>query len=371
MCGSYTIGIAQDRWILICTVTNTPAEFVARVPASPPRPGVSAPVKLRSTSFARQVFLGFVRACAALGSVSLLAFAVVSAPPGDFLSDASLTTRASAETVRQWRDRFALDRPLAERYLHWAGSVLRGDAGVSMAYDVPVSRLFRARAGVTALLGGTALLASWIIALACGVWAATRGEQWDGRAVSYGTAALMGVPDLLIALGLLMATARLGWLPTSGAIDDLPANASTLARVSSLGRHLLIPVVALTLSLAPALARHVRANLVSILSAPYLVAQRARGVPVRRLVWRAALRAAAVPLLPLFGLSLAGAFSASMVVEAILSWPGLGPLMLEAVHARDQHVVLAGVMCSAALIIVGNLISSILLPIVDPRVELG
>lgn len=362
--------MAEPTWILVCITLRTPA-IRRPFPLVAPRRGVNAPVKLCSTSFARQVFLGFVRACVALGGVSLLAFVVVSAPPGDFLSDASLTTRASAETVRRWRDRFALDRPFAERYFRWAGSVLRGDAGVSMAYEVPVSRLFRARAGVTALLGGTALLASWVIALACGVWAATRAEQWDGRALSYCTAALMGVPDLLIALGLLLAAARFGWLPTSGVMDDLPADASALARASSVARHLLIPVVALTLSLAPTLARHVRASLVSILSAPYLVAQRARGVPVRRLVWRAALRAAAPPLLPLFGLSLAAAFSASMVVEAILSWPGLGPLMLEAVHARDQHVVLAGVMCSAALITFGNLLSSILLPLVDPRVERG
>lgn len=352
-----------------------PARYpLALAPELSVRPRTRAPehtVSHRSISFARRVLLAAVRTCAAFGGVSLLAFVVVSAPPGDFLSDASFSTNASREVIQRWRERFALDRPLPERYLRWVASILRGEGGMSLAYDMPVNRLLGSRAGITALLGGLALLVSWTIALTCGVWAATHADRWDGRAVSYGTAALMGVPDLLIALGLLLGSAHLGWLPTSGMMDDVPAAAGPLVRAASIARHLLIPVVALTLSLAPTLVRHVRANLVAVLGAPYLLAQRARGVPVRRLVWRGALRAAAPPLLPLFGLSLAGAFSASMVIEVILSWPGLGPLMLEAVQTRDQHVILAGVMCSAGLILCGNLIANVFLPLVDPRVELG
>lgn len=326
-------------------------------------------MRLRVASLARQGLLGLLRTLAALWAVSLLAFLVVNAAPGDFLSDATLTTNVSLETAQRWRERFVLDRPLPERYLRWATSVLRGEGGMSLSYNVPVIRLLWERAGITALLAGTSLLASWALALVCGVWAATRSERWDGRAVSYTNAALLGVPDLLIALGLLLIFARLGWLPTSGILDDVPADAGVLARAASVARHLVLPALALTLSLAPSLVRHVRANVASVLAAPYLVAGRARGVPVRRLVWRSALRAAAPPLLPVVGLSFAAAFSASMVIEVILSWPGLGPLMLEAVHARDQHVVLAGVMCSAALILFGGLLTQVLLPLVDPRIE--
>lgn len=312
---------------------------------------------------------GLARGLAMLVGVSLIAFLTVAAAPGDYLSDAALTSPASPETIQRWRERFALDSNVAEQYLRWAGSIARGEGGVSLAYNTPVAPLIRARAGVTLLLGGTALLASWLLALGLGAWTATRARHWDGRAISIGSAALMGVPDLLIALVLLILAARGGWLPSGGLIDDFPTDVSWLTRLASLLRHLALPVLALTLSLTPALVRHVRGSLVSVLQAPYLQAQRARGVPPRRLVWRAALRAAAAPLLSLFGLSFATAFSASMVIEVILSWPGLGPLMIDAVHARDQHVVLAGVMCTAALLVFGNMLADVLLRVVDPRVE--
>lgn len=324
---------------------------------------------MRFISLALQTVLGVVRACAMLGGVSLLAFLAVSAPPGDFLSDAPLTSSASRETIDRWRERFALDGTLPQQYVRWAASVLRGDGGMSLAYGTPVAPLLRTRAAVTALLGGTALLASWTIALAFGVWTATRPTRWDGRAIALGSAALLGVPDLLIALALLIAAAHAGWLPSSGVIDDLPADAGRITQAMSVGRHLLMPVLALTLSLTPGLVRHVRGCFVAVMQAPYLLAQRARGVPRRRLVWRAAFRAAAAPLISLFGLSVAAAFSASMVVEVILSWPGLGPLMLDAVHARDQHVVLAGVMCAATLLVFGNLAANLLLRVADPRIE--
>lgn len=313
--------------------------------------------------------LGFGRACVMLCGVSLVAFLVVSAPPGDFLSDATLTSSVSPDAVARWRDRFGLDRPLHERYVRWVASVLRGEGGQSLSYGTAVAPLLWGRAGVTLLLSGTALLFSWMLALLLGVWTAVRGRTWDGRVVAFGSAAILGVPDLLIALTLLIVAARAGWLPTGGVVDDLPQDATQMARLSSVARHLLLPALALTLSLTPSLVRHVRSSLVSVWRAPYLLAQRARGVPPRRLIWRAALRAAAPPLVPLFGLSFAATFSASMVIEVILSWPGLGPLLLDAVHARDQHVVLAGVLCSAALIIFGNMASNALLRFVDPRAE--
>ena len=309
------------------------------------------------------------RAGLVLCGVSLVSFLIVNAAPGDYLSDAALTTPASAETIARWRERFALDRPLAEQYLRWAASVVRGEGGYSLAYGTPVAPLLATRALVTLLLAGSALVVSWLLALGAGAWTAVRAAHWDGRAVSIGAAALMGVPDLLIALALLVAAARGGWLPPGGVIDDLPGDASLAVRAASLVRHLALPVVALVLSLAPGLIRHVRGSLLTVLRAPYLVAQRARGVPAHRLLWRGALRAAAAPLISLFGLSLAAVFSASMVIEVILSWPGLGPLMIDAVHARDPHVILAGIMCTATLLVAGNLAADLLLRVADPRTQ--
>lgn len=322
-----------------------------------------------SHSLAIRVLVRLARSVAVLFGVSLLAFAATSAAPGDFLSDAALAPQASRDTIRVWRDRFALDRPLPERYVRWVASVARGEGGYSLAYQAPVAPLVARRAPATLLLGGVALVVSWTLALVLGVWCAARATRWDGRAITLGSTALMGVPDLLLSVALLLAAARSGLLPTGGVMDDLPAGASGVQRVVSVAHHLLLPVAALTLSLLPTLFQHVRASMLGVLKAPYLVAQRARGVPPARLLWRAALRAAANPIISLFGLSFAAVFSASMVVEVIMSWPGLGPLFLDAVHARDPHVVLAGVMLSAALLVLGNAASDGLLRVADPRIR--
>ena len=110
-------------------------------------------------------------------------------------------------------------------------------------------------------------------------------------------------------------------------------------------------------------------SLVDVLAAPFIQAARARGVPPGRLLYRDALRAAANPLISLLGLSIAGLLSTSLVVEALMGWPGLGPLMLEAIAARDLYLVIGAVMCSTLLLLAGNLLADGLLYLADPRIR--
>ena len=135
--------------------------------------------------------------------------------------------------------------------------------------------------------------------------------------------------------------------------------------------HFFLPVTALTLINLPVLVRHVRASMIDVLQAPFIQAGRAMGISERRLLFRYALRAAANPLISLLGLSVAALLSASLVVETIMSWPGLGPLLLAAVVARDLHVVVGVVTCSTLLLIAGNLLADGLLYLADPRIRPG
>jgi peptide/nickel transport system permease protein len=183
-----------------------------------------------------------------------------------------------------------------------------------------------------------------------------------------GATALLALPDLVIAIALLLVAASSGLLPAGGLRAAGLHDAAGFVLVRDRLRHLALPVLALTLIAAPALVRHVRASMLDALGAPYLLAAAARGVPYRRLLWRSALRAAANPLVTLFGLSFAALFSASMIVEVVMSWPGLGPLILDAVRARDEHLILAGVMLSTVLLLVGNGCADLLLRAVDPRI---
>jgi len=134
--------------------------------------------------------------------------------------------------------------------------------------------------------------------------------------------------------------------------------------------HMVLPVAALVLSSLPILVRHIRAAMAEALDAPFLRAAAALGIPRRRLVYGYALRAAANPLVSLAGFSIGTLLSGSLLVEIIMSWPGLGPLLLESILARDLYVVIGGVLLSTTFLVVGNLLADLLLYWVDPRIRI-
>ena len=286
-----------------------------------------------------------------LAGVSVLAFAFLELAPGDYLDEMKVNPQIAPEAVARWREDYGLQRSAVSRYGRWAAAVLQGDFGQSMAYGLPVSRLLWDRAGRTLLLSLTALALSWLIAVPLGVWCAYRPRGVLDRALGVLVAALLSLPDLLVGLLILALALRWGLPPVSGQL--LPA-ALALAAVS----------------FAPVF-RHTRSAMREVLALPFVDHLRACGVADRRILFGPALRAAANPLITLFGLTLAGLTSASLIVEVTLSWPGLGPLLLEAILARDVAVVLAAVLLSSALLLVGNLVSDLLLLAADPRIRSG
>ena len=267
------------------------------------------------------------------------------------------------------RDRYGLDRSLPEKYLHWLQSIARGELGFSVAYNSPVGPLLWPRARNTLLLTVTATVLAWLIAVPVGTWAGSRKGGWADRVAAGATTALLGVPDLLVGLGFLLLAVRTGYFPTGGMVSIDFAALGPWDKLKDVISHFVLPVTALTLVNLPVLVRHVRASLIDVLQAPFIQAARATGVSERRLLFRHALRAAANPLISLLGLSVAALLSASLVVETIMSWPGLGPLLIEAVVARDLHLVVGAVTCSTVLLIAGNLLADGLLYLVDPRLR--
>jgi peptide/nickel transport system permease protein len=129
----------------------------------------------------------------------------------------------------------------------------------------------------------------------------------------------------------------------------------------------MLPVSVLVLTALPLLVRHVRSAMIGVLEAPFLQAARGHGIPRRRLLYRYALPAAANPLISLFGFSVGTLLSGSLLVEVVMSWPGLGPLLVEAILSRDLYVVIGGVLLSTLFLVIGNLIADLLLYWADPR----
>jgi peptide/nickel transport system permease protein len=301
--------------------------------------------------------------------VSVLSFVMAELAPGDFFAEMRLDLRVSEETVQALRIRHGLDRPVAERYRLWLGSLARGDLGYSFAYGSAVGPLLWPRVGNTLVLTITAVTAAWLLAVPLGVLWATRRRPVERRALAALTALLLAVPDIVIALALLLLAVRTGLFPAGGMTSIGHDQMSPAARVGDVASHLVLPVAALVLGILPVLVRHVRASVTEVLGSSFVRAARAHGVPEGRVLFRHVLPAAANPLVSLFGLSLAGLLSMSLVVEVVMSWPGLGPLLLEAILARDFFLVLGLVLASTVLLIGGNLLADALLLAVDPRIR--
>ncbi len=304
-----------------------------------------------------------------VAAVSLLSFLFAELAPGDFFSEMRLDPRLSPATIDAMRAQRGLNRPLPLRYLAWLGSVGRGEFGYSLAYNSAVGPLLVQRIPGTLLLTATATLAAWLLALPLGIWAASRRRAWTATALNGLLALLLSIPELLLAVVLLLFAAQTGWLPVGGMHSTGAESLSAAARLLDTVRHLAIPVAVLVLGMAPVLIRHVAAAMREVMDAPFALAARAHGVAPRRLLFRHLLPAALNPLVSLFGFSLGTLLSASLLVEVLVGWPGLGPLFLEAIFARDFALVLGVVMSSALMLIAGNLVADLLLYRVDPRIR--
>jgi peptide/nickel transport system permease protein len=303
--------------------------------------------------------------------VSVLAFFFSALAPGNYFDEMRLNPQISADRVSALRAEYQVDRPTAVRYANWAWGLLHGNLGFSFAYNTAVGPLLWARARNTLLLTGTATILVWMLALPLGVWSAERLGRPADTALSWATAALLIIPDLAVALGLLVLAVRSGWLPSGGMVSVGFDGLSAAQKIRDVAVHLLLPVAVLVVSGLPVLLRHVRSAVADALDAPFLRAAEGHGISRRRLLYRYALPAAGHPLIALFGFSLGTLLSGSLLVEVVMSWPGLGPFLLEAILARDLYVVIGGVLLSTLFLVAGNFVADLLLYWVDPRTRAG
>ena len=317
---------------------------------------------------ARFLIRRFAHAALLLAAISLLSFALVQSAPGDFFDQMRLNPRVSAQTVEGLRAEYGLDRSFAVRYGLWILSALRGEFGISLAYNAPVGTLLMPRARNTLLLTGTSTVLAWLLAIPIGVWSATNRRKFSRRSSELATSTLLTIPDLLLFLCVLLFAVRSGWFP-SGGMYSAENESHGLQHLKDIAWHLFLPSLALALATLPALVRHVRFAMIEVLDSPSIRGARSHGIPNSRLLFRFALPVAANPLISLFGFSVATMLSSSLLLEVILSWPGLGPLLVEATLNKDVYVVVGTVMLSAVFLIAGNLLADVLLFAADPRIR--
>ena len=304
-------------------------------------------------------------------AVSVFTFALLELAPGKYLDELKANPNISPQTISLLKTRYGLEQSLPVRYERWFKSAVRGDFGLSLAYNTPVSSLLLPRAKNTIILTGLATMLAWMIAIPLGIWSSAGRSSWRGHMVETATSSLLVIPEMILAVACLWIAVRTHAFPVGGMTSTQFAELSWWAKTKDLASHLAVPVTVLALGMLPVLVRHVRSSMIEVLSTPFIRAARAHGIPRRWVLMRYAFPAAANPLISLLGFSLAGLLSASMLVEVVMGWPGLGPLLLDAILARDVYVVIGAVMLSSVLVIFANLVADLLLYGADPRIRSG
>jgi len=292
---------------------------------------------------------------------SFVVFGVLEILPGD-AAQTMLGTTATPESVAALSHKLGLDKPFATRYFDWIAGALRGDFGMSYAYNTPIGPLIAERLAVTLPLSLLAMAFATIIAFAAGVYAADRRGRQGDAAVMAASQIGLAIPSFWLGIILVLIFAvRLRWSPSGG----FPGWGEPLKALNAL----LLPAVALGVIQGAILTRVTRSSLIEALNEDFLRTARAKGVSRRSALWRHALPNALPPILTIMGLQFANLVAGAVVVENVFVLPGLGRLIAQSISNRDVLVVEDCVMGLAGLVIVLNILVDVAAAAIDPRLR--
>ncbi|MGY6632677.1 MAG: ABC transporter permease [Alkalilacustris sp.] len=270
---------------------------------------------------------------------------------------------ATSEQIDAVRIALGLDRPLWEQFLTWFGQVLRGDLGESLFTGLPVTTLIAQRIEPTLMLASTTIVFSVLVAVPLGVLAAWRSGTWIDRGVM--VFAVMGFSVPVFVLGYLLMlgfSINLRWFPVQG-------YTSPFVDFRAFASQIVLPSLTLSCIYIALIARITRASVLEVLNEDYIRTARAKGQIERRVLFRHALRNAAVPIVTVIGLGVALLIGGVVVTESVFNIPGLGRLVVDAITRRDYPIIQGLILFFALIYVVLNLIIDIAYTVLDPRIR--
>lgn len=306
--------------------------------------------------FVRFLISRVLTAFAVVLGVVCLVFLLLHLVPGDPV-EVMLGESARPADKAALERALGLDQPLHVQLGRYLANLCQFDLGISLYSKRPIRDLLLERLPATIELGITALVVALMLAVPLGVLAAVKkGTAWDAGAMGI---ALFGVsiPNFWMGPMLILVGALwLGWFPVSGRTG-----------VASL----ILPALTLGTALAAILSRMIRSALLEVLNEDFMRTARGKGLPDRTVIVRHGLRNALLPVITLVGLQLGALLSGAVITETVFSWPGIGSLVVEAIHRRDYPVVQATVLCISASYVVLNVLTDLAYAWIDPRVRTG
>ena len=318
------------------------------------------------TAIIQRIVLGFVL----LIAVIVLNFLLLQLAPGDVV-DSMLAEAGGGDLVlaAKLRMEYGLDQPIYVQLFKYLGQVLSGDLGYSFYYDDTVSALILGHLPTTLMLTLSALVLAVTIGTLFGVYAAIKPRGLFSNFVT--VFSLLGYATPVFWLGMIILLVFALYLPIFPAfgIRSIPEPENLFDRILDVINHLVLPTFTLAILYLANYSRISRASMLDVLGADYIRTARTKGLSEFKVIFKHALKNAALPVVTLAGLQLGHIFSGAVLVETVFSLPGLGPLLYESIVRRDYPVILGVLFGAASMTIVANIITDLVYKRMDPRIQ--
>lgn len=299
--------------------------------------------------------------------LSMIVFILAKMMPGDPFTGL-INPNSSQATINHLKHLYGLDDPVPVQYVRWVKNLMHGDFGQSYIQHVSVASLIADRAQNTFWLSLLSTLLLYGIAIPMGIAAGKHEGEWQDKAISvfnYVTYAMPGFVFYLLGLWLFGFT--LGWFPISGTVS---ANASGFWGVFwSRLDHMILPAILYAIIATTGTVQYLRTGIIDNKVEDYVKTARSKGVPEKVVFNKHILRNSFLPIAAFLGNTITGLLGGSMIIETVFSFPGMGKLFLDSIGQRDYTTLTALIMIYGTLTLLGNLLSDIIMSIVDPRIR--
>ncbi|MEM6987132.1 MAG: ABC transporter permease [Pseudomonadota bacterium] len=296
--------------------------------------------------------------------ISVIVFLIMSLIPGD-PALAILGSYATPENVAKLNRDLGLDKPLFQQFGIWFGNVLQGDFGTSFSLNRPVLDEVLERFNATLILAGTAFVIASALGILAGVVSATKQYGLADKSITLAVLLGISVPSFFLGLMMILLFAvNLRMFPVSGMWPIYGTR-----DLAALMSHLTLPATTLAVVATGVIARLSRAAMLEVLRQDYVRTARAKGVAEHRVIWRHALKAAMVSIIPVLGIQAGFVLSGAVYIEIVFQWPGVGRMLVDAFLKRDIILVQGGVLFVAGCYVLFNIVVDIAQSLLDPRIK--
>jgi len=309
--------------------------------------------------------------------ISIISFIVIDLPPGDYVTSYIMSLKKQGTTVAAGeeavlRERYGLDKPLFVRYFKWISNFVTGNLGKSYQWNRDVTELLADRLPLTVSISLLSMLFIWIVSFIVGVWSALNKFSIGDYILSVLCFLAMSIPSFVLALALMYVGFAILKVDVGGLFSREYADAPwSYGKFIDLLKHLWIPVVVIGLAGTAGTIRMLRVTLIDELEKPYVIAAKAKGLPMWKVILKYPIRIALNPFISTVGWSLPGLISGGEIVAIVLNLPTTGPILLAAIQMQDMYLAGSFIMVLSTLTVIGTLISDILLAASDPRIRLS